>query len=53
MVSQLRDETDTFFKRFTAEAFYHLMKWMRAEVVFNHADYRLILFQGIAGICKF
>ena len=35
-------ETDTFFKRFTAEAFYHLMKWMRAEVVFNHADYRLI-----------
>lgn len=35
-------ETDTFFKRFTAEAFYHLMKWMGAEVVFNHADYRLI-----------
>ena len=34
--------TDTFFKRFTAEAFYHLMNWMGAEVVFNHADYRLI-----------
>ena len=35
-------KTDTFFKRFTAESFYHLMKWMGAEVVFNHADYRLI-----------
>lgn len=37
-----RRDTDTFFKRFTAEGFYHLMNWMGAEVVFNHADYRLI-----------
>ena len=37
-----RRDTDTFFKRFTAEGFYHLMHWMGAEVVFNHADYRLI-----------
>lgn len=35
-------DTDTFFKRFTAEGFYKLMSWMGAEVVFNHADYRLI-----------
>ena len=35
-------ETDTFFKRFTAESFYHLLKWMGGDVVFNHADYRLI-----------
>ena len=35
-------ETDTFFKRFTAEGFYKLLNWMGAEVVFNHADYRLI-----------
>lgn len=35
-------KTDTFFKRFTAESFYKLMKWMGAEVVFNHADYRLV-----------
>lgn len=34
--------TDTFFKRFTAESFYRLMNRMGAEVVFNHADYRLI-----------
>lgn len=35
-------ETDTFFKRFTAESFYKLMNALGAEVVFNHADYRLI-----------
>ena len=35
-------DTDTFFKRFTAEGFYHLMNWMGADIVFNHADYRLI-----------
>ena len=35
-------DTDTFFKRFTAESFYKLLKLMGAEVVFNHADYRLI-----------
>jgi glycosyltransferase involved in cell wall biosynthesis len=35
-------ETDTFFKRFTAESFYKFLAMMGAEVVFNHADYRLI-----------
>ena len=35
-------DTDTFFKRFTAEGFYKLLRLMGAEVVFNHADYRLI-----------
>lgn len=34
--------TDSFFKRFTAESFYKLLTWMGAEVIFNHADYRLI-----------
>ena len=34
--------TDTFFKRFTAESFYKLLNRMGVEVVFNHADYRLI-----------
>lgn len=33
---------DSFFKRFTAESFYHLMNHMGCEVVFNHADYRLV-----------
>lgn len=35
-------DTDTLFKRFTAESFYKLLNLMGAEVVFNHADYRLI-----------
>lgn len=33
---------DTFFKKFTAESFYKLMKWMGVDIVFNHADYRLM-----------
>lgn len=34
--------TDTFFKKFTAEGFYRLMKWMGVDIIFNHADYRLM-----------
>lgn len=37
-----RRDTDKFFKRATAEGFYKLLNFMGAEVVFNHADYRLI-----------
>ena len=35
-------ETDTFFKRFTAQSFYKILAGLGAEVVYNHADYRLI-----------
>lgn len=34
--------SDTFFKRFTAQAFYKFLNFMGAEVIYNHADYRLI-----------
>jgi len=37
-----RRRTDTFFKKFTAEGFYRLMKWMGVDIIFNHADYRLM-----------
>jgi glycosyltransferase involved in cell wall biosynthesis len=37
-----RRDTDTFFKRFTAESFYHLMRVLGIDLVFNHADYRLM-----------
>lgn len=33
---------DTFFKKTTAEGFYKVMKWMGVDIVFNHADYRLM-----------
>lgn len=35
-------QTDSFFKRVTAEGYYKVLKLMGAEVVFNHADYRLL-----------
>lgn len=35
-------KTDSFFKRMTAEMFYKFLASMGAEVVFNHADYRLL-----------
>ena len=35
-------ETDTFFKRTTAQGFYRFLSAMGAEVVYNHADYRLV-----------
>jgi polyisoprenyl-phosphate glycosyltransferase len=35
-------ESDTFFKRFTAEGFYKLMDKLGVKLVFNHADFRLM-----------
>ncbi|MGN1158596.1 MAG: glycosyltransferase family 2 protein [Lachnospiraceae bacterium] len=35
-------KTDSAFKRGTAQGFYKLLNWMGAEVVYNHADYRLV-----------
>lgn len=34
--------SDTFFKRFSAECFYRLLRWLGVKTVFNHADYRLM-----------
>lgn len=44
---------DTFFKKFTAEAFYKLMNIMGVEVVFNHADYRLMSKRALEGLSEF
>ncbi len=35
-------ESDTFFKRFTAESYYHLMQKLGVNLIFNHADFRLM-----------
>jgi polyisoprenyl-phosphate glycosyltransferase len=35
-------ETDTFFKRVTAQSFYKIMKYMGVNMIYNHADYRLL-----------
>lgn len=51
-VRQKRD-TDTFFKRFTAETFYKLLRAMGVEVVFNHADYRLLSSRVLQELASF
>ena len=45
--------TDTFFKRFTAEGFYKLMNMMGANIVFNHADFRLMSKRALEGFSEF
>lgn len=46
-------ETDTFFKRTTAQCFYKLMNRMGANVVYNHADYRLLSSKVIKELANF
>lgn len=46
-------ETDTFFKRSTAEGFYKLMGAMGVKIVFNHADYRLMSRRALEEFSKF
>lgn len=46
-------KTDTFFKRFTAEGFYKLMKALGVDIVFNHADYRLMSKRALEGLSEF
>lgn len=46
-------ESDTFFKRFTAEGYYTLLKRLGIEIVFNHADYRLMSRRAIEALRSF
>ena len=46
-------DTDTFFKKFTAEGFYKIMQAMGVEIVFNHADYRLMSRRALEGLSEF
>lgn len=46
-------DTDTFFKRTTAVGFYKMMKLMGVDVVFNHADYRLMSKEALEGLAQF
>ena len=46
-------KTDTFFKKFTAEGFYKLMNKMGVEIVYNHADYRLMSKRAIEELAHF
>jgi glycosyltransferase involved in cell wall biosynthesis len=46
-------DTDTFFKKTTAEGFYKIMNLMGAEITFNHADYRLMSRRALNGLESF
>lgn len=46
-------ETDTFFKRTTAVAFYKLMRFMGVKMVYNHADYRLMSSRAMNALSQF
>lgn len=46
-------DTDTFFKKFTAEGFYKIMQAMGVEIVFNHADYRFMSKRALEGLSEF
>lgn len=46
-------ETDTFFKRATAQGFYWLLKRLGAEVVYNHGDYRLMSARALREFARF
>ena len=44
---------DTFFKRTTAQGFYKLMNRMGVEMVYNHADYRLLSRRALEALLSF
>lgn len=46
-------ETDTVFKRATAQGFYKMMKLMGVETVYNHADYRLLSQRAVKALLGF
>ncbi len=46
-------QTDTAFKRFTAESYYKVLKMLGVDIVFNHADYRLMSRRAVEGLMEF
>lgn len=44
---------DTFFKKFTAQGFYKLMLMMGVDLVYNHADYRLMSKRSLENLQDF
>ena len=46
-------KTDTAFKKFTAQGFYKFMKLLGVEIVYNHADYRLMSRRALDGLAEF
>jgi len=45
-----RRSIDTPFKRITAQGYYRFLRWMNVDVVYNHADYRLLSRRAIEAL---
>ena len=46
-------QTDTWFKRVTAESYYRFIRMFGGEIVFNHADYRLMSKRALNGLSEY
>lgn len=46
-------KTDTVFKRVSAQGFYKMLKLLGVDVVYNHADYRLMSRRALEGLAEF
>ena len=46
-------DTDTKFKKFTAQSFYKVMKFLGVETVYNHADYRLMSKRALDALAQY
>lgn len=46
-------DTDAFFKKFTAEGYYKIMKFLGADIVYNHADFRLMSRRALDSLSEF
>ncbi len=45
--------TDSFLKRFTAESYYKILKFLGVNIIYNHADYRLMDKRAIQGFLQY
>ena len=46
-------DSDSFFKRFTAESYYKLLNRMGVDCVYNHADFRLMSRRAVEQLAKY
>ena len=46
-------KTDTFFKRFTAQMFYRLMRSTDKEIIYNHADFRIMSNRAVKALMEY
>lgn len=45
--------TDTWFKRVTAQGFYRFVKWLGGDILYNHADFRLMSRRALKALQEF